>query len=73
MKAILEFELPEDHIDFENASMGYKWKLLAWDMDQWLRNQLKYRYDYKENEYETLEKVRDMLYEIKESYNLAFE
>ena len=42
MKAILEFDLPEDQESFDAANRGMDWALVAWDMDQLLRNKLKY-------------------------------
>jgi len=42
MKAILEFNLPEDKEEFDAASKGMDWALVAWDIDQLLRNKLKY-------------------------------
>ena len=42
MKAILEFNLPEDKEEFDAASKGMDWAIIAWDMDQLLRNKLKY-------------------------------
>lgn len=72
-EGILKFPLPECQEDFETAINSYKWKLAMWDIDQWLRSQLKYRDDYKENEYETLEKCRDMLYEKLNDYGLKMD
>jgi argonaute-like protein implicated in RNA metabolism and viral defense len=43
MKAILEFELPEDKEEFDAASKGMDWAILAWDIDQYIRNRLKYQ------------------------------
>jgi hypothetical protein len=42
MKAILEFELPEDQYDFDTASNGWKYRLVLCDIDDFLRNKLKY-------------------------------
>ena len=42
MKEILEFNLPEDKEEFDAASKGMDWALVAWDIDQLLRNKLKY-------------------------------
>ena len=33
MKAILEFELPEDKEEFDAASKGMDWAIVAWDME----------------------------------------
>jgi hypothetical protein len=45
MKAILEFNLPEDKEEFDVASRGMDWALLAWDIDQFIRNKIKYEQD----------------------------
>ena len=42
MKAILEFNLPEEKEEFDAASKGMDWALVAWEIDQHLRNELKY-------------------------------
>ena len=42
MKAILEYNLPEDKEEFDAASKGMDWALVAWDIDQLLRKKLKY-------------------------------
>jgi len=43
MKAILEFELPDDKVEFDAASKAMDWAILAWDMEQYIRNRLKYQ------------------------------
>ena len=45
MKAILEFDLPEDKEEFEVASQAMDWSILAWDIDQFIRNKIKYEQD----------------------------
>ena len=42
MEAILKFNLPEDKEEFDVASKGMDWALVAWDMDLLLRNKLKH-------------------------------
>ena len=42
MKAILEFELPEDKEHFDVASKGMDWALVVWDMDQIMHKKIKY-------------------------------
>ena len=66
MKATLEFNLPEDHIEFEMAVNGSKMHSVLWEMDQWLRAQYKYMPDeeYSKDKYETFEKCREQLREI---------
>ena len=45
MKAILEFNLPEDREEYVAASKGMEWALLVLDIDQFIRNKIKYEQD----------------------------
>ena len=45
MKAILEFDLPEDEELFHIANKGMDWALLVWHIDQFIRNKIKYEQD----------------------------
>ena len=45
MKAILEFNLPEDKEEFDAASKGMDWALLVWHIDQFIQNKIKYEQD----------------------------
>ena len=66
MKAILEFNLPEDSYEFGLATQGSNMHSVLWDMDQWLRAQYKYMSDeeYSADKYETYEKCREHLREL---------
>lgn len=60
MKAILEFNLPEDKVDFDLALQGSDWKHVCWKMEQYLRAQIKYAPDEMSQEkYDALEEVRE--------------
>ena len=58
MKAILEFNLPEDKVDFDLALQGSDWKHVCWQMDQYLRKRVKYDDDLSEDAREILEYIR---------------
>jgi len=75
VKAILEFNLPEDQSDFDLAVNGAKAQVALWEMDQWLRAQYKYMSDdeYSKDKYETFEKCRDQLREIMFEHGLKFD
>ena len=45
MKAILEFDLPEDKEEFDASSKGMDWALLVLHIDQFIRNKIKYEQD----------------------------
>jgi hypothetical protein len=75
MEAILKFNLPEDHIEFEMASNASKMHSVLWEMDQWLRSQYKYMSDeeYSEDKYETYEKCREHLQGLMFENGVKFE
>ena len=66
MKATLEFNLPEDQIEFEFATNGSKWWNVCWEMDQWLRAQYKYMPDekYSKEKYDAYYEAREKLFEL---------
>ena len=57
MKITLEFK-DEDAEEALTALDGYKWKLALWDLDQYLRSEIKYNADLTEQAYEALEDCR---------------
>ncbi len=65
MKATLEFNLPDDQTDFEDAVNGQKFRLAIWEFDQHLRAQTKYAPDsMSEDTYKAYSDIRDKLHEI---------
>ena len=62
MKAILEFNLPEDQPEFNNAIKGGDWKHVCWQMDQYLRKRIKYDESLSEEQLRVYEGVREELY-----------
>ena len=70
MKAILEFNLPEDQPEFNNAIKGGDWKHVCWEMDQFLRRHIKYDDDLKEDEVKMLENAREFFNNLMVESNL---
>ena len=68
MKAILEFNLPEDEEQLNAANKGMDWALLVLDIDQFIRNKIKYEQD-KDG---ILQLVRDRLHFNMEEKGLNF-
>ena len=66
MKAILEFELPDDKVEFDAASKAMDWAILAWDLEQYIRNRLKYQTEKLDTSSakEELELLRESLNEM---------
>jgi hypothetical protein len=63
MKAILEFTLPEENHEHQDALQGSEWKWALTEVADYLRNQIKHA-DNSAEEYRTFERVRDRLTEI---------
>lgn len=63
MKAILEFNLPDDQYDFRIASKASALAVMIYDIDNWLRNKLKYGHTFTGAD-EALEAVRKELWDI---------
>jgi len=73
MKAILEFNLPEDRIEFEQANNAQKMSSVLWDMDQWLRSNTKHVPDtMSEDTYNAYLKCREQLRELMNDENISF-
>ena len=67
MKAILEFNIPEDNQEFELASKALKMFGTLWDFDVWLRTEIKY------NNQEQYEPVREKLRELMNENRIDFD
>jgi hypothetical protein len=73
MKATLEFDLPDDQIDFDFATKGQKYYSTLWEMDQWLRSQIKYNEKLTDEQHDTYEACRDQLREIMNDNSVSFD
>lgn len=60
MKAILEFNLPEDEAEFYCANKGTAMLNVLWEIQQELRKLYKYE-ELNEDEYKIVERLRDFL------------
>ena len=61
MKAILEFNLPEDKENFDLANDGLNYYSALFEFDQWLRSE--YKYNNKEEMYEVRRKLNKIINE----------
>lgn len=64
MKAILEFNLPEDQIEFEESSNAYKLSLVIRELLGDMRSAIKHDCQTPEEEKEVIEKWRSHLYKL---------
>lgn len=60
MKAILEFELPEDKHEFNNATQGATMRYILWNYLEYLRGKLKHG-ELSDEQYEAYKDCRDNL------------
>ena len=73
MKAILEFDLPDDSDEFRLASTASNWYAALWDLDQYLRSRIKYEDTISDEAYDAVQAARDKLYEILSERNISFD
>jgi len=72
MKAILEYNLPDEQQEYDLANKGSDLSIIIWDLDQWLRNEIKYNNELTDKESDTYCKIRDKLREIMEEHDITF-
>jgi hypothetical protein len=72
MKAILEFDLPEDNYDFQAAINGNNYKTAIYNFDQLLRSEMKYK-ELSNETYNAYEWCREELRKILAEDNLFIE
>lgn len=68
MNTSLNFKLPEEQSDLQLALDAGKWRLVALDLDRWLRGKIKYE---NQNQIDISE-VRKYLGELMRNENLTF-
>ena len=72
MKAILQFNLPEENHEWQNALDGCKMRSVLWDVDQWLRSKLKYE-ELADGQYDAFKETRDHLRRLLIEENIDLE
>ena len=74
MKAILEFNLPEDRDDFALATNASKMWSVLWELDQDLRAKVKYAPDdSNEDKLEAYQEIREKLRELMGDEDISFD
>ena len=74
MKATIEYNLPDDQIEFDLATSAHRMHSVLWDMDQWLRGRTKYAPDgTSEGELKAYYACREQLRELMSDNNLNFD
>lgn len=74
MKAILEFNLPEDQEDFKLSTNALNFWHVLWELDQELRANTKYAPDdMSDDDYDAYQAIREKLYELMRDHNVSFD
>ena len=68
MQATLRFTLPEEANEHRTALDGGKWKSICWEMDMWLRSEIKHGTGKL-----TLQDARTHFYSLLDGMGLSFE
>jgi hypothetical protein len=72
MKAKLTFELPEEQEEFNDAVNGSAFKTAIWELDQYMRSQLKHG-DLPDDVHEKVQEIRDQLHSILDDNKVMYE
>lgn len=64
MKAILEFNLPEDAHEYNLMNKAVDMSVVLHEFDQYLRGRLKYEDNLNEEAHDALQDARDKLYDM---------
>ena len=63
----------DDENDLLTAINGYKFKLALWQLDQFLRSEMKYNDKLTEEQYDYAEIIRNKLHEFINDFNVTLE
>ena len=75
MRAILEFDFDKEGSDdedrFKDAINGWRWKMVVWELNNWIRSQTKHASDDMSNDtYKAFEQCREKLHELLVEHNV---
>ena len=73
MKAKLEFDLPEEQVEFNLAINASNWSHVVWKLDQDLRGKIKYSESITEEQRDIYQEVRNLINEFMVEQSLDWE
>jgi hypothetical protein len=74
MKAILEFNLPDDQQEYELANSGLAFWNVLWELDGALRGKTKYAPDdLPQDKYDAYQEIRELLHELMTDHNVGLD
>jgi hypothetical protein len=74
MKAILEFNLPDDDQEYNLANNALSFWNVLWELDNELRAKTKYAEDdLPQDKYDAYQEIRDLLHELMTERNISLD
>ena len=73
MKAILEFDLPDEQYDFDRAVEGKRWQWFAHGLMEYIKKEKKWNDSLTDEQYEMLERMEKKFYELLEEERLSLD
>lgn len=73
MKAKLEFNLPEEQVEFNLAINGSSWSHVVWKVSEELRRRIKYDPNVTEEQTNIYQEVRDMIQGFMDEQNIDWD
>jgi hypothetical protein len=74
MKAILEFNLPDDDQEYNLANNAYNFWRILYELDQELRTKTKYSPDdMTDDDYDAYQQIREKLHELMTENNVSLD
>ena len=73
MKAILEFDLPDENYHFERAVEGRRWQWFAHNLNEYIKKEKKWNDDLTDEQYLVLERMEKKFWELLEEERLSLD
>lgn len=73
MKAILEFDLPDEQYEFERAVEGRRWQWFAHSLMEYIKKEKKWNDDLTDEQYLVLERMEKKFWELLEEERLSLD
>lgn len=73
MKAIIEYNLPDEESEYRTAMNGQRYQTSLWEIDQFLRSKIKYDDNLTQDQHDTYQLVREKVREIMFENNVSLD
>jgi len=73
MKAILEFDLPDENYEFERAVEGRRWQWFAHSLMEYIKKEKKWNDDLTDEQYLILERMEKKFWELLQEEGLSLD